>query len=120
MTYAKRHIPTPDCPPDCFGCKAASIRFSGECTPNRKPEVHQQNEFARRMTRDNEAYRRLRKEGYQPKAVQGAADVEQFATSRFEVESGHRLSSAKVGKKYDETQKYLVDAGIRSSSPIGA
>lgn len=117
MTYEKRHVTSPDCGPDCFGCKAASIRFSGELTPNRTPEVVQQREFEKRMSRDNDAYRRLRREGYQPKAVQGAADVEQFATSRFEVESGYRLSSAKVGRKYDETQKALVEAGIQTSAP---
>ena len=111
MNYAKPHVPTADCAPDCFGCKLLSVRFSGTLTPNRTPEVIQQNEFERTMARDNAAYRRLRKEGYQPKSVKGAADVEQFATSRFEVESGHRLSSAKVGAKYDETQKYLTQGG---------
>lgn len=117
MTFGARHIQTADCSPDCFGCKAAGIRFSGTCTPGRKPEVVQQIAFDNSMTRDNEAYKRLRKEGLQPKSVKGSADVEQFATSRFEVESGHRLSSPEVGRKYDETQKFLVSGGL---APIGA
>ena len=118
MTQAwPRHQTTPECGPDCFGCKAAGIRFSGTCTPGRKPQVVEKLSLEKNFTRDNAAYRRLRKQGYQPKSVGGSADVEQFATSKFEVESGHRLSSAAVGKKYDETQKFLVEGGL---APIGA
>lgn len=65
-----------------------------------------------RQEKDVNAYRRLRKNGLQPKGVKGAAEVEQFAQSRFEVESGHRLSSAKVGKKYDETQQFYKNGGL--------
>jgi hypothetical protein len=117
-SYAKPHVTTPECAPDCFGCRLRTINFSGTCTPNRKPEVVQQNSFVSEMSRDLDAYRRLRAEGLQPKNVKGAADVEQFATSKFEVESFHRLSSAKVGEKYDEAQKFLTSPeGLQPISP---
>ena len=114
----QRHIPSEACEANCFACKLSSIHFSGAATPTRTPEIAQKMQFEKEMTRDNAAYRRLRKEGYQPKAVKGAANVEQFATSKFEIESGHRLSSAKVGRKYDETQAYLTTGG--GLKPIGA
>ncbi len=122
VSYAKPHVKTEDCAPDCFGCRLSTINFSGTCTPNRKPEVVQQNSFVKEMSRDLDAYRRLRAEGYQPKGVKGAGDVEQFATSKFEVESGHRLSSPVVGRKFDETQKFLTSPEglqpINSATPV--
>ena len=101
------------CKPDCFGCKADRVGFSSLAMPTRHSKVEDTTRFVNTMTKDKEAYDRLRKEGYQPKAVRGASEVEQFANSRFEVESGHRLSSAAVGKKFDETQKYLTSEGLK-------
>ena len=54
--------------------------------------------------------RRFRQAGLQPKSVMMSKQLEDHAESRFEVESGHRLSSAKVGAKYDEAQAYLKPA----------
>lgn len=122
ISYAKPHIVTESCDENCFGCKTLSVNFSGTCTPNRKPEVVQQNSFVSEMSRDLDAYRRLRAEGLQPKNVKGAADAEQFATSKFEAETFNRLSSAKVGQKYDETQKWLTSPeGLQpiGNTPIG-
>ncbi len=113
MSFGKRHVPSAECPVGCFGCKLLSIRWSGELTPNRTPEVYQQREFEQKMSRDNDAYKRLRKEGFQPSNVLGAADVEQFATSKFEVESGYRLSTPAVGNKYDEAPHYRTHGGLQ-------
>lgn len=103
----KRHRTTDACPPDCFGCRAASISFGAAATPNRRVDVVKQSAWEDDVVKDMSAYKRLKGDGKQPRSVQGAADVEKFANSDFEVTSGYRLSTAKVGAKYDETQKFL-------------
>lgn len=97
---------------ECFGCKAATITVAGSAMPTRMPECGQQKEFVAAFEKDGPAYKRLRKQGYQPKSVKGAAEVEHFAQSKFEVESGHRLSSAAVGKKFDEWQGHFSEGGL--------
>lgn len=42
---------------------------------------------ARRWDKDMPAYRRLRKQGYQPRSIDGAARIEATATSAAQVES---------------------------------
>lgn len=86
-------------------------RIQAAALGTRKPKLIRDLAFQKEAISDNESYIRLRKEGHQPKRVTGAHAVEQFATSKFEIESGHRLSSAKVGKKYDETQHFLTKEG---------
>lgn len=39
--------------------------------------------------KDHDAYRRLRKEGYQPHQVDGAGTLESKATDRMEIEMAH-------------------------------
>lgn len=97
---------------NCFKCKMATFSISAAALPTRKPEVRNSLALENDYKVNSPAYARLRKEGFQPKSVMTAARVEAQATSRFEIESGHRLSSAKVGKKYDEVQSHLKDGGL--------
>ena len=48
------------------------------------------------LTRDGEAYKRLRADGYQPKSINGSADLERDATTRFEIESGRAYKPGDV------------------------
>lgn len=57
--------------------------------PNRKNKSHQINETERRWHKDMDAYKRLRKDGLQPKKIDGSAKVEARAKTEFQVESGH-------------------------------
>jgi hypothetical protein len=83
------------CSPDCFGCKVKSLSISatvfasGNAGAARVMEVVN---MEKRWDKDLPAYKRLRKQGYQPKSTEGAAALERDATSRFEIESG-RISS---------------------------
>lgn len=57
------------------------------------------------MHSDVAAYKRLRKDGLQPKSVKGAAALEARADSRWEVETNTTLKgNVKLGKRLDETQ----------------
>ena len=91
------------CKPDCFGCKVASVGFSASAMPTRS-SVGAQEAYNGTRERDLAAYRRLRKEGLQPKATTGAAAVEQRADSRWEVETGQMIGNAKVTRMLDEVQ----------------
>jgi len=63
------------------------------------------------MHKDAAAYKRLRKDGVQPKSVKGAAALEKRAGSRWEIETGMNLGgNAKIGARYDAAQK-AVNAG---------
>lgn len=102
---------------ECFGCKAGSVGFSATAMPTRSPNVAQTAATEREMTKDLGAYKRLRKNNLQPKGVNGAAAMEQAASTRFEIESGRLHKSPKIARKYEETQKHLANGGLQ---PIGA
>ena len=110
--FGKRHQRTEECDDDCFGCRAASISFSAEATPGRRVETIRSKQLEKDYVKNSPAYKRLRAAGMQPKSVMMSDQLEKHANSKFEVESGHRLSSAKVGAKYDEVQAHLQNGGL--------
>lgn len=70
--------------PGCFGCKVLSVQLNTSAAG--ATEVNQRE---RRWDRDMPAYKRLRKNGLQPKGVDGCAELETRATEKFEIEMGH-------------------------------
>jgi hypothetical protein len=91
-------------PEDCFGCKAASISMSPSAMPTRS-NAGVINMDTKAMHADVAAYKRLRKDGTQPKSVKGAAALESRAVSKWEIETGTTLKGdSKLGKRLDETQ----------------
>lgn len=85
-----------------------AIAASSMPTRSEAANVEKQTEI---MHRDAAAYKRLRKDGVQPKSVKGAAELERRAASRWEVETGMNLrGNAKLGAKYDAAQA-AVNAG---------
>jgi len=92
------------CPEGCFGCKVASVAFAASAMPTRSEAGTVERE-TKIMHKDVAAYRRLRKNGLQPKSVKGAARLEARADSKWEVETNTSLrGDTKLGKRLDETQ----------------
>ena len=92
------------CPEGCFGCKVASVGFASSAMPTRSETARIEKQTAV-MHKDVEAYRRLRKNGLQPKSVKGAARLEARADSKWEVETNTTLrGDTKLGKRLDEIQ----------------
>lgn len=105
-----RHQTSPSCTPDCFGCKIQTISVAASAMPTRSEaaSIEKNTEI---MHKDVAAYKRLRKDGVQPKSTKGAAELEKRAGSKWEIETGMNLGgNAKLGAKYDAAQA-AVNAG---------
>ena len=102
-----RHVPSPDCSPDCFGCKIQSVSMAASAMPTRS-NVGTIDFQTKKSHADVAAYKRLRKDGLQPKTVKGSANLESRAVSKWEVETGTNLGgNAKLGAKFDAAQAIL-------------
>lgn len=73
-------------PDDCFGCQVLTVGFSADCMPSRLPRVVDSNNMEKQWGRDHAAYKRLVKDGVQPNSLDGAANVEQMAETKWEAE----------------------------------
>jgi len=71
----------------CFGCKVAGVSFGANSTTTRGQQVAQINETARNWDKDMPAYKRLRKNGLQPRQIDGCAALEARAETAAQVES---------------------------------
>lgn len=72
----------------CFGCKIAGISISSAAMPVRKSNSHRINETEKQWHKDMDAYKRLRKDGLQPKKIDGSHMVEAKAKESYQVETG--------------------------------
>lgn len=78
----------------CFGCKVLSIGISAEALPNRKGPIAAINHKDKVLSDDLAAYKRLRRDGLQPKQIDGSAIVEARANSQFDIDLGHVVPKA--------------------------
>lgn len=67
---------------------AAYIASAARPTSPGAIQAVQKNEYEKSLEKDLPAYKRLRKQGFQPKSTVGAAALEAGATTKFEVQSG--------------------------------
>lgn len=89
---------------DCFGCKIQSIAIGQPSDMiTRKPEVVASKRYQTQREKDMAAYRRLRKDGV-VKSTQGAARLEQTASTKFELESGQVAPTASMARRLEEAQ----------------
>jgi hypothetical protein len=72
----------------CFACRVSGIRMGMNTTTTRGQNVESINRTERNWQKDMPAYKRLRKEGLQPKSIDGAAAVEKKAEHKWQVETG--------------------------------
>lgn len=72
----------------CFGCKIAGVRMGANSTTTSGAGVSEVNARAKRWEKDMPAYKRLRAQGYQPKAIDGSAEVERKAKHDWQINTG--------------------------------
>lgn len=69
--------------PDCFACKIRSVSLGlGDLSP----EVNDVSRREKQLTKDRDAYKRLRNDGIQPHSVDGSARVEQQAVEQIDID----------------------------------
>lgn len=98
------------CEPECFTFAdhvGSGPYVSGAATPTRTKEVADTIAREKRMVPDMEAYKRLRREGHQPKTVMGSAALEQDARDPLEIKRG-KVFGEKLGVVKEATA--LVEA----------
>lgn len=84
MKHAEVH-PTLDVD-GCFGCRVANVQVGSNSTTTRGSIVEATNQRERGWNKDMPAYKRLRKQGLQPRQVGGSALLEKHATERWQIE----------------------------------
>ena len=63
---------------DCFACRISYVRMSGAAMPTRH-NVSELNAKEKRLDRDLDAYKRIRRTGGQPEKIDGSARLEATA-----------------------------------------
>ncbi len=81
----------------CFGCRVAGISFGANSTTTKGASVAEINQRAKNWDKDMPAYKRLRKNGLQPKSIDGAAALESKAETPAQVEG--RVDIEKLVKR---------------------
>lgn len=66
--------------------KYRTIGISASAVPSRKTGVAQRNHDQKQFQKDAAAYRRLRRDGTQPRRVDGSAELEVRADSKEQIE----------------------------------
>lgn len=74
----------------CFGCKVGTLQMAPSVASSTQWGAKAAADKARekRWAVDMPAYKRLRAHGYQPPRIDGSAELERKAETRFEIESG--------------------------------
>ena len=104
-----------DCAP-CFKVKCETISFTSAAMSNRKGAVRTMNAREYDLTKNLEAYKRLRESGVNPASTAQAANLERFADTKHEIESGKRFGNPKVAKQVErmlaETPQPTLPSGL--------
>jgi hypothetical protein len=73
----------------CFACKLLTLQYQSKAPST-------QSLMEARWERDMPAYARLRRDGLQPKAIDGCGTLEQRAETQAEVEMGHLFTKEQM------------------------
>lgn len=82
--------------PGCYSCKLLSIGISAHALETKGKPVVAIDHRERKWTKNHQAYRALRKDGLQPRGLDGAYEVQEHAEHRLEVEMGHALKKEQI------------------------
>lgn len=89
-----------ECVPNCFGCKLESVSFAPSAMPTRNPGAARAAMKDPQLQKDREAYKRLRKNGEQPKHVGGSAYMESVAEESCEITTGLVITDPSDRKQF--------------------
>jgi len=92
----------------CFGCKIQTISFASSAMPTRRPQAAQTNAAEKRLTRDRDAFKAMREQGIQPARLKGAAEMQDRASTKHEIETGRLIGNKSLATKVERTVKELA------------
>ncbi len=74
----------------CFGCRTAGIQFGAASMPTRAGTARSAviEKKDRVLDKDLDAYKRLRRDGVQPRKIDGCANAEKRAEEKWQIETG--------------------------------
>ena len=85
------------------------MSFAASAMPTRKPEVVSTVQAEKRLVKDRTAFKAMRDQGIQPARLKGAADLQDRATTKHEIETGKLIGNASVAAKVESTVKELAN-----------
>lgn len=103
---------------ECFGCRIQTVSIAPSATPSRRGGGHalSVNRMEKQWGVDMPAYKRLREQGYNPKSIDGVAELEKKVESGLELEMGRSFQDVAA-----TTPSYLAgDSGSRRDVAKGA
>ena len=89
-----------ECITGCFGCKLEGFTVAPSAMGTRFPESARAALKDPLLVKDREAYRRLRRNGEQPKHVGGSAQLEATASESCEITTGQIIPDTKDRKQF--------------------
>jgi hypothetical protein len=72
----------------CFACKVRTVSFAPSAMVTRSPTAANAKVNDPLLDKDRDAYKRLRRDGEQPKNLKGSAALEATANESFEISTG--------------------------------
>jgi hypothetical protein len=91
----------------CYPCKIKSVSFSASAMPTRKPEVAATTAREKKLVKDRTAFKAMRQQGIQPARLNGAADLQDHASTKHEIETGKILPKS-LAPKVESAVKELA------------
>lgn len=74
----------------------------------------------RQESRDMDAYARLRRNGVQPKSIEGSSEIERFASTTHEVENRNIITDPKLRKRVTSAFESAKDFATKPIGPPDA
>jgi hypothetical protein len=89
-----------ECVVGCFGCKLEGFTIAPSAMGTRHPNAARAALKDPQLDKDREAYRRLRRNGEQPKHVGGSAYIEATASESCEITTGRIITNDKDRRQF--------------------
>ena len=100
-----------DCPgATCWYCKVASVSFSASSMPTRNTSVSETNRAEKQLTRDRDAFKAMREQGIQPARLRGAAELQDKAHTKHEIETGKLIGNKSLATRVERAAKEVAQS----------
>ena len=106
-----------ECVESCYGCKLESFTVAPSAMATRHPEAARALITDPQLDKDREAYKRLRRNGEQPKHVGGSAYMEVTASESCEITTGRIIPNQADRKQFAKGFEEMPTKPLVRTSP---